>query len=1097
MVTSPVLPPPPHMLPGSKTPNSTVLRPKSPGVERIQRDRGPSPQQQGQRTPRRSVSPGQGSPRHSRPSSRASSTGAQNWRHANGRGGSTEEDVEREQRRKFRVERKLQEMQALEAQQANEVLDNPEVHHDIVEFAHNYFNSHERSPEGTIMATLTRKSKSVEMMPKYEMVTYYRGSSIPTSHVHMYDPDNVAIACQIFRDTCKYIRGELKPEVEAQTIQSIVAYGLEREELRDEIFVQCIRQATNNPNAESLERVWLLMCLSIVAFQPSKLLFKYFVCFLRKNLQLEGKLRQYVAWCLDNCKNTKVSPRQHAPSTVEIAAMKRLGTIVCRFFFLDGRTKAIDVHPTDTAWDASVKLAEKLGLRSLEGWAIYQSRPDGEEHVKAHDYLYDVIAAWELKQNKNNTTSSGPSFSTLSRRGNAPTLGSGENRFVFKKRLFRAGRELSQDPVEISLLFAQAVYSVVKCDDFPVSQKVALQLCGLQAQVALGNPKPNKLDYYQDVDAFLPYRISRTRQDEQWVPIIAQAHQQYGTGRTELAAKVLYLSCVMQYPLYGTTMFPVTYRGYWSYGELSKHRLEKLRHEHGGNVSGEMGDTYRGFPYGYWAFSRTALTQSLSKLPDTEETMAIQVFNTILTYAGLGNNGDVVRRAEEEHVNLLQTIIERCMHKENLLNELYLQLVKQTTDHPDPNSRVNLRHWALLSLACSVILPHDKAVRKYLIAHLKRCSSDYVTEEGKYARFADKCLHRTQGTRRRQWAPSREEIMCTINRRPIYARFHFMDGQYHAVEFHPSATAGTVLDIVKAKVGLRESAKGESVELNSIFTSGAAAAGQGGVLPPPPRRQLHFFLFKKHLFLDQYMDLSDPVEKELLYHQMLHGLRVDRFPVSDKDAVMLTALQAQVELGDCPDSAAEAAQLDYQEVASHCLPAMMAQAVLAESVAMHHQSLRGMTPPEAKKAFLNVIQSWPLHRATIFDVMQSFTSNWPRVLWLAVDQTGLHLLEHRSRHGLCSYNYDSIESYSPALNCLMIIITGNEHHKKNSKVLLTTSQAFQIASLIREYTEVLQSPHEVRKRETRRNGTGPHPQRPVSILHKPAPPLAEEDEELH
>lgn len=34
---------------------------------------------------------------------------------------------------------------------------------------------------------------------------------------------------------------------------------------------------------------------------------------------LDGKLRQYVQWCLDNCKYTKVSPRQHPPSSVEVA----------------------------------------------------------------------------------------------------------------------------------------------------------------------------------------------------------------------------------------------------------------------------------------------------------------------------------------------------------------------------------------------------------------------------------------------------------------------------------------------------------------------------------------------------------------------------------------------------------------------------------------------------------------------------------------------------------------------------------------------------------------------------------------------------------
>ena len=38
-----------------------------------------------------------------------------------------------------------------------------------------------------------------------------------------------------------------------------------------------------------------------------------------------------------------------------------------------------------------------------------------------------------------------------------------------------------------------------------------------------------------------------------------------------------------------------------------------------------------------------------------------------------------------------------------------------------------------------------------------------------------------------------------------------MDGQFHAVEFDPSATAQEVLKLVKAKIGLRDTAEGYAI----------------------------------------------------------------------------------------------------------------------------------------------------------------------------------------------------------------------------------------------------------------------------------------------
>lgn len=69
----------------------------------------------------------------------------------------------------------------------------------------------------------------------------------------------------------------------------------------------------------------------------------------------------------------------------------------------------------------------------------------------------------------------------------------------------------------MELLFNQTCV-FAQCDDFPINEKVAVQLAGLQAQVSLGDSKDSNIqDYYTDIDNYLPYRISRSRGDDIWV----------------------------------------------------------------------------------------------------------------------------------------------------------------------------------------------------------------------------------------------------------------------------------------------------------------------------------------------------------------------------------------------------------------------------------------------------------------------------------------------------------------------------------------------------------------------------------------------------
>ena len=171
---------------------------------------------------------------------------------------------------------------------------------------------------------------------------------------------------------------------------------------------------------------------------------------------------------------------------------------------------------------------------------------------------------------------------------------------------------------------------------------------------------------------------------------------------------------------------------------------------------------------------------------------------------------------------------------------------------------------------------------------------------------------------------------------------------------------------------------------------------------------------------------------------------------------MLCALRAQIELGDYSSGDG-----DYRQVMTHCLPPRLLANIQKDHVAMHHQSLLGMNIEEAKEDLVKLLQSWSLHKATVFEVtvrdilhlvfllahtlvlminyifQQSFSSKFPASFWLAVSEDGVHLLEAWTKSTFLSYKFSDILAHTTSNNGILFITT-------KDKFIITTKQVLNL-----------------------------------------------------
>ncbi|XP_056022495.1 myosin-I heavy chain-like isoform X9 [Ostrea edulis] len=1051
-----------------------------------------------------------------------------------------------------------------------------DTEHDFLEYAEKYFIDHPKDTGGgTIMKNLKRKSSSAkEMMSKEDMLVFCKNGLIPSSHILIHDNENLHLACTLFKEITKFIKDEVKDDVALQIVQKYVKSGIERIELRDEIFCQLVRQTKHNPERPWLLSTWTVLCLCSAAFSPSKTLSKYLMSYIKLSCS-DSIVGKHALQCHKHLTKTRATARKIPPSMSEIMSMTHLSPMVCKISFMDGKTKAVGVMPCDTSEDVLESVRKKIGLQSVEGWALFEVSTDLDRYIRTYEFVADILSAWEMSDK----LASQPSkYETLSKKGPKMALGGTDAVIMLRKRVFRHITEIPNDPVEYRLLYAEAVQQVIS-DKFPVSDKVALQLAGLQAQVVCGEYEEGRDNRYSEAELFLCKRVL-AQPGRDWNEEIASAHRHYGKGKTELEAMVWYLTCVKQFPLYGCTLFQIHNKGMWAhmgdvhlainmdglkfirakdknvmYGfmyseiesisidpndnymtvelknevvcqqrcfmfetnqkedighliasyspghaswlkpeyeslkkktkmtddeklklyeelvrcrralsdcrllrpaqsqhsssflkqsirRLTKSKMERLR-------SSTM--TVGHFDISYWSFSKSCIKQALSVLDPQTEEQAIKMFSSILVYSGLGEPG---KDEKPDLTSLIQNVIHKCMDSDQLCNEFYLQLIKQTTEHPDPNSLVNKKNWQLMAVACSSLTPTHSRLQKYLLCHLRKCSLDSTSEEGRFARFCHKCFTRTADQKRRKFPPSQKEIQCLTERRPIFEKVYFLNMENRSVEFDSASTCGELIKTVRAKIGMRSDA--ECFSLYEIGPSERHMAHDerlSDMLSKWERLGRGFgkeqkMLFKKRLFIDPYINPLDPVECDLVFHQLMGYLAESKIPITQEEAVKLCALKIQSEMDEL-----QSPDIDYSS-SSRILPAYIRDSVRLEDVACVHNSFLELTPNQAILAFIEVLKQWDLFGAQVFNVSQNYTSSLPKSLLLAIHQKGITLMEVRTFRTLASYQFTDVVHSSPAITSIMIVVG---HVAKGTKYMFTTNQAFEIAHLIKDYINELQS----------------------------------------
>ena len=366
------------------------------------------------------------------------------------------------------------------------------------------------------------------------------------------------IALQLFKNMMSYMgdrRSSKSPQLHIIK-HTKLAMG-SPEEVKDEAYLQVIKQITRNPKPASAQKGWNLFAIMASCYPPSLELYYALIHYLLDIIKTgDEDLQKRANYIAIRLSKTFESRRKLAPSDLEIKHVEEMKPIIIDMNFFSGAATTCKVESYTTIRELKTQVMAKLNLNisRIPFFSIfemcYKTDCIEERYINEFDKVCDILSVWQ-RETEN-----------YKKEKEKEKIKEKDDHIEFKffLKLLVYYDFNPEDMDSVTMTYVQCNFDVIN-DRYKLSEDDIAKLGAVQLYVDYSSLEKEEIikKLNENTKAYIPNQIyNQNANDEYWSEKIIKEFEQ-NKFKTKLEAKNEYLNILKNNYLYKSIQFICQY----------------------------------------------------------------------------------------------------------------------------------------------------------------------------------------------------------------------------------------------------------------------------------------------------------------------------------------------------------------------------------------------------------------------------------------------------------------------------------------------------------------------------------------------------------